>query len=177
MFVTGKPGSGKTSLILKAADELTKKGLKVGGFVTQDIRAGNKRVGFKIKDLATQREGILAHVEQKEGPRVSKYRVNISDLEGIGVKAVEAAKESADWIIIDEIGKMELYSKKFEEVIRETLSSGKNILATVHWDYEHPLILEIKRDYKVYFLGKDNWSETLENILRRIAREARACGS
>lgn len=125
-------------------------------------------MGFKIKDLASGREGILAHVEQKGGPQVSKYRVNIFDLEDIGVKAIEEAKDRADWIIIDEIGKMELYSKKFENVVRELLSSNKNILATVHWKYEHSLIVEIKRNYEVRSLSRENWEEIFEEIIRKL---------
>ena len=167
IFITGKPGTGKTTLVLKIAEELKKKGLKVGGFFTQDIRVNQERKGFKIKNFETGEEGILAHVNQPQGPQVSKYRVNIHDLEEIGVKAVESAV-AKDWIVVDEIGKMELQSTYFEETIKRLVDSNKNILATVHWSYEHPLILKIKKDYNVYFLSKVNSSGMFKEILKQV---------
>jgi len=60
IFITGLPGVGKTTIILKVTKELKNHDLKIGGFVTQEIREKGKRVGFKIKALDTGEEGILA---------------------------------------------------------------------------------------------------------------------
>ena len=90
ILLTGPPGIGKTTAIMKAVEALkARKGLKIGGMITREVREGGKRVGFQIIDLVSNRTGWLAHINQPEGPKISKYRVNLRDLEEIGVKALE----------------------------------------------------------------------------------------
>jgi len=55
MFLTGQPGIGKTSVLIKVLDALKTRGYKVGGMVSREIREGRVRVGFEIVDL--QRDG------------------------------------------------------------------------------------------------------------------------
>ncbi|MFQ6020933.1 MAG: NTPase [Candidatus Aenigmatarchaeota archaeon] len=155
IFITGNPGCGKTSLIKKLI-----KNKNVSGFYTEEIR--NKiRKGFKIIDIKTKEKGILASINIKEGPKVSKYRVNLKDLERIGIKALE---RKSDLIIIDEIGKMELCSEKFENKLKEVLKSNKNILATLGKNY----IKEYKKYGEIIWLTKENWNETLEKLKKMI---------
>lgn len=69
IFVTGKPQTGKTTLLQQIVEELD---LDAGGIICPEIRNKGKRQGFKIVNLATEEEGILAHVDQERGSRVSK---------------------------------------------------------------------------------------------------------
>jgi nucleoside-triphosphatase len=89
ILITGKPGCGKTSLIIEIIKELN---LPAGGFYTQEIREKGVRKGFKIISL-DGREGILARVNFKSPYKVSKYGVNIKDLEEIGIKSILEALE------------------------------------------------------------------------------------
>jgi len=127
ILITGKPGVGKTTLIRKLIEDLN---LDAGGFYTQEIRIGGKRVGFKIITLDGE-ESILAHVDIKSPYRVSKYGVNIDGLEKVGVESIWRALEENDVIVIDEIGKMELFSKSFREAVNSALNSNKITLATI----------------------------------------------
>ena len=52
-------------------------------------------------------------------------------MEDIGVKAVREAIKSKDLIVVDEIGKMELFSPAFKEAIIEALDSKKKFLGTI----------------------------------------------
>ena len=81
MLLTGSPGVGKTSVLLRIVESLKAKGYSVGGMVSREVRVGRDRVGFEILDLNTGRKGWLAHVAQKQGPQVGRYRVNLEDLE------------------------------------------------------------------------------------------------
>ena len=69
LFVTGPPRSGKSTLVSEVVKEMS---IEAEGISTPDIRKNGKRVGFKLKDIKTGEEGVLAHVDQKEGPRVSR---------------------------------------------------------------------------------------------------------
>ncbi|MDP8246890.1 MAG: NTPase [Candidatus Tritonobacter lacicola] len=127
ILLTGRPGVGKTTIIKKAIEGLE---AVAGGFYTEEIREGGRRVGFRIRSMAGE-EGVLAHVDFPGPCRVSKYGVNIADLERVGCGALEAAVEGAELIIMDEIGSMELYSVKFQEMVLRALSSSVPVLGTL----------------------------------------------
>lgn len=144
LLLTGSPGVGKTSVLLRIVESLKAKGYSVGGMVSREILVGSGRVGFEILDLGTGRKGWLAHVSEKQGPRVGRYRVKLGDLDSIGLEAITNAVTSSDVIIIDEIGPMELCSQKFKEAIRRAAESPKLVVGVVHWKAADSLIAEIK---------------------------------
>lgn len=127
ILLAGRPGVGKTTIIKRVVDIL---GGEAGGFYTEEIRQRGRRLGFKIITLEGE-EGVLAHVEIKGAPRVSKYGVNLKDLEEVGVAALRRAIEGRRYVVIDEIGKMELYSLEFRRAVVEALESEKVVLGTV----------------------------------------------
>jgi nucleoside-triphosphatase len=127
VLVTGRPGAGKTTLI-----EAVLAGLRVraGGFVTREIREQGRRVGFSIEDLRGER-GVLAHVGLASPYRVGRYGVNRADLERVGVTALDRAVRESDLIVMDEIGRMELCSRPFQEAVIRALDSEKPVLGTI----------------------------------------------
>lgn len=127
ILISGLPKSGKTTLIKKLINKLK---ISKGGFYTEEIREGGVRKGFSLNTL-DGREGVLSHIDIKSRKRVGRYKVNLKDLEDIGVKAVREAIIHKDLIVVDEIGKMELYSAAFKEVIIEALDSKKKFLGTI----------------------------------------------
>jgi nucleoside-triphosphatase len=132
--------------MLRVAERVRAEGFKVGGMVTREIRKGGVRVGFEVSDLATGEVGVLARVGEGSGPRVGKYRVNLSDLEAVGVEAVNRALRKADVIFVDEVGPMELYSGKFRQAVLEASRSGKPLVATVHYRVKDKLIERLKAE-------------------------------
>ena len=144
LFVTGRPGIGKTSVLLRAVEELKTKGYKVGGMLSREVREKGVRIGFEIIDFYSGQKGWLAHVNQPVGPKVGKYRVNLSDLDIIGAGSIRDATKNAQIIIIDEIGPMELFSRAFREAVVEAMNSGKPLLGTIHFKARDPLVNSIK---------------------------------
>jgi nucleoside-triphosphatase len=145
--LTGNPGVGKTAVLTKTVNALKAEGYTVGGMISREVREGGTRVGFEILDLNSGRRGWLAHVNQKSGPQVGKYHVNIQDLNGVGAQAILDAVEKCAVIAIDEIGPMELFSEKFKEATRKALESCKLVVAVVHWKAQDNLIIEaLKRE-------------------------------
>ncbi len=169
IFITGKPGCGKTTLIKEILKELK---IPAQGFFTEEIREKGKRVGFKIKTL-NQKEGILAHKDLKSQFRVSKYGVNLKDLEEIGVKELEKGLEKEHLLIVDEIGKMELFSQRFKDIILRSLESKNKVLGTIMIK-ENPFSKKIKkrRDTKIFYLTPENKKRIKKEILKILNPKA-----
>jgi nucleoside-triphosphatase len=139
-LLTGRPGTGKTTLIKEAVAGLEG---KAGGFYTEEIRVGGVRRGFRLVTLdgAT---AVLAHVATKGPHRVGKYGVDIECLDKVGVAALEKAVESGELVVVDEIGKMELFSERFRAVVERIVASGQKVLGTIMFP-PHPWADVIKQ--------------------------------
>src|SRR6266566_1375569 len=127
VLLTGRPGSGKTTLIKGVLEELPQCS---GGFYTEEIRKHGTRVGFKVVALDGN-EGVLAHVDFTTPERVGKYRLDLSALEAVGVDAIRKAVHGERLIVIDEIGPMEIRSAPFREAVVDALDSELPVLATI----------------------------------------------
>ena len=131
-LITGRPGSGKTSVIERTISNLRERGFRAGGLYCPEIREGGVRLGFRIIDIMTNEERILAHVRQPTGPQVSKYRVNVVNVDEMSGKAIERALREADFVVIDEIAPMEIHSEGFKRAVLAALDSPKPLLAIIH---------------------------------------------
>lgn len=128
ILVTGRPGAGKTTLVQKVIAA----GIPLaGGFVTEEVRQGGRRAGFRVEDLRSGVEGALAHVSRKGRPRVGKYGVDVASFDRVGVGALRDAAGRPGCIVIDEIGKMELCSSAFREAVTAALDCDAPVLATI----------------------------------------------
>jgi nucleoside-triphosphatase len=127
IFLTGSPGSGKTTAIQKVLSRLT---CNVSGFITQELREGGRRKGFKIITMDGV-EGILAHIELRGVPRIGKYGVNLDAMETIGVSSLQCALEKGTLAVVDEVGPMEILSEGFQEVLLDLFTREVEILGTI----------------------------------------------
>jgi nucleoside-triphosphatase len=130
LLLTGNPGIGKTTVICQVAAQLRKKGaVRVSGFYTTEIREAGQRLGFRLISFHGD-QTTLAHVSFDHRARVGKYGVDVAAIDYFTELAIVTA-ENTDLYIIDEIGKMECLSLRFENRIQQLLHSDKPILATV----------------------------------------------
>lgn len=171
LLLTGSPGVGKTTVLLTVVEALKAKGYSVGGMLSREIRSCGARVGFQILDLSSGRHGWLAHVDQKSGPQVGKYRVNLEDLNSIGAEAIVRAVENFDVVAIDEIGPMELFSEKFKEAVKRAVKSGKPVVGVVHWKAQDKLIDEVKArdDTEVIVVSVENRAKLHKIVLEKAS--------
>ena len=161
-LLTGKPGTGKTSLIKQAIAELRG---KAGGFYTEEIRRGGIREGFRLVTLDGQ-ETILAHINIHSPHRVGKYGVDTDSLDRVGVCALNQAAEECNLIVVDEIGRMELFSTNFREAVWQIINSGKKVLGTIMFK-ANPWADRIKHQPQVNVVEvtRANYHQVLEELL------------
>lgn len=174
-LITGAPGTGKTTVVSKMVTALKAQGLAVGGMISQEARDCCTRKGFEVIDVATGKNGWLAHVDQKTGPQVGKYHVNLSDLDRIGVKAIESATQKCAVVVVDELGPMELFSKQFKQAVQAALENSKVVLAVVHAKAKDPLIEHAKQlpDTELFTVTVDNRDGLPDLIAKRILSGSR----
>jgi nucleoside-triphosphatase len=143
-LLTGRPGTGKTSLIKQAVAELEG---QAGGFYTEEIRSQGTRLGFKLVTLDGH-EAVLAHTDFNKRFQVGKYGVDVESLNRVGVSALRQAAGHCDLVVVDEIGKMELFSADFREAVLGLIGGGKRVLGTIML-HANPWADAIKRQPQV----------------------------
>lgn len=162
ILITGLPGCGKTTLFRKLAQQF--RHLRPVGFFTEEIREAGVRKGFALRSL-DGRQGVLAHVGFSGGPRVGKYGVDVAGFENF-LGEISLDEPKAGLVMIDEIGKMECLSRRFQQMIREILGSERLLIATIA-QHGGGLIEEIKRrkDVRIYTLTVQNRDTIADTIL------------
>ncbi|KAM6916413.1 cancer-related nucleoside-triphosphatase [Xenentodon cancila] len=183
VVVTGPPGVGKTTLIQKACEALLLSGVGAEGFYTEEVREGGRRVGFDVVTLSGER-GHLSRI--RDGPggsqgrreyTVGQYVVDLPSFEGLVLPLFRNLGStdgcSRKVFVIDEIGKMELFSQSFIRAVRQTLDNAPcTILCTIPVPKGKPLGLveevRSRRDVKVFTVSKDNRNALLQDILTTL---------
>ena len=172
LLLTGNPGIGKTTVLMKTISTLKENGCSIGGMLSCEIRKGRTRIGFKILDLNRGKSGWLAHTNQKSGPQIGKYRVNLENLTRIGAQAITYAVTNCCVVVIDEIGPMELCSSNFRDSVYKALESGKTILAVVHLKTNDKFAKEVKtrNDSESFLVTQEN-RDTLSELVSQKTLE------
>ncbi|KAI9394503.1 hypothetical protein POPTR_005G101501v4 [Populus trichocarpa] len=135
-LVTGPPGVGKTTLIMRVFETLKTSNptLKIQGFYTREIREGIERVGFEVVTLDGRKAPLasttISTPESIRWPTVGKYKVDIASFEALALPELQI-KEDTDLFIIDEVGKMELFSSSFFPAVLKVLESNIPLLASI----------------------------------------------
>ena len=128
ILLTGLPSCGKTTVITSLAEFL--KHRKIAGFYTCEIRSQGRRTGFAIRTFSGV-EGILSSTQLPHGPRVGKYRVDVEGFESLVLPELTAGHAQVDVFIIDEIGKMECFSRPFIHAVDAILQGSVHVVATI----------------------------------------------
>ncbi len=154
VLITGEPGIGKSTLLLRLFDML-KVNYKVGGIIAKEIRKDNNRIGFEFIELNTDNKMLLASINSK-GIKIGKYYLNLEGCKSASIALLNAIN-NYDIIICDELGPMELKSNEFRDTARTLLNSTKDKIVSIHMRLRDPLIEEYKMKAEhILIVTKDN---------------------
>jgi nucleoside-triphosphatase len=167
IVLTGAPGVGKTTAVIRVARALKERGVKVGGIVSRELRINNMRVGFEFIDLTSNGRSVLASITGN-GPKVGKYFVNVAGCRFAAERLTNAVRNS-DVIVCDEIGPMELKSKEFIDSVKNLLEVDKKVIVVVHQKLQHPLTDEFRNKSSLLInLDLKNREKVNEILLDRL---------
>ena len=141
ILITGPPRCGKSTLISKLIEYYNnKKDYTIYGFLTPEIRERSNRIGFNIVDIYSGKISQLARVgDFKTKYKLGKYNVFIQEFDKYIEDNLSLEEKTIDLIVIDEIGRMELFSKKFQDFITNIFSLKISVLATIGLKLSHPI--------------------------------------
>lgn len=167
IVLTGAPGVGKTTAVMRVARELKGRGLKVGGIVSRELRTNKVRIGFEFIDLTTDDRSVLASITGN-GPKIGKYFVNLAGCR-FAAKRLKNAVQNSDIIICDEIGPMELKSEELVDSVRNLLDVDKKVIVVVHQKLQHAVTDEFRdKSSLLISVGLENRDNINEILLDRL---------
>ncbi len=144
VFITGKPGVGKTTLLKKVIR--CENFHNVDGCIVEEIKNETSRLGFFIRYLLSNCQTLLASkTEHLSDFYLSKYSINLKGLEEELIPYMEKMikNQNLDFIIFDEIGRMQNASSLFLSKLDCLLRKDCFIISTIVFDDE-----EWARKYK-----------------------------
>lgn len=165
ILITGAPGCGKTTLFKRLAKELAH--LHPVGFYTEEIRERDVRKGFALNGLDGS-SGVLAHVDFAGDFRVGRYGVDVAGFEDF-ISRISFSDQKTQLVMIDEIGKMECFSQKFEMLISDLVDSQKLLIATVARKGGGLIdIIKSRPNIQLLEVTRKNQGALISKILKRV---------
>ncbi|MFC1872735.1 nucleoside-triphosphatase [Chloroflexota bacterium] len=122
IIITGKIGSGKTTVCQKVADQLQSSGRTVGGVLT----IKNSPSEISVQNIVTGQTHPLANeTKDYNGPGTPRYSFSAIGIAFGNETISNAAHDAANVVIIDELGQLELKGEGFAPTL--CLITGGNI--------------------------------------------------
>jgi nucleoside-triphosphatase THEP1 len=135
----GRKHSGKTTAADRLARQVRSKGFRVAGLLAPSVYEDNRLVGFSGIDLGRDRQIDLANRRTAEGKR-GRWEFTKAGLK-LGRAALNpSAASSADLIIVDEFGPLELEGRGWRKEVDLLLASTNvPVVLVVRQELEGPV--------------------------------------
>ena len=172
-LISGKVGCGKSTALSKIVDMLGVK--RCAGLLAGEILENGERVGFSSLGLHSRRQIVLAHHEIDKTYAIEDFGVDLRAFEDLcrAEFAGAMADENIPFILIDEIGRMQLLSKQFERLILQIAESGKILIATICYDDDLDFVRQFKEreDMKLFILNEEDRDHIPLQIVEAVCRD------
>ena len=179
ILLTGPRHVGKTTACWKALPGLRATGLKIAGFVSPPILNGEgHKTGIELVDLTTgQRQKFARVAGPDETPTVGIYLVTDEATEWARGVLAAALTANADWLVIDEIGPLELHHNRGFAFALAPLADPEripNAIVIVRPELARELAERVGRTDTVYVEVTDANRLEIPSQLVRLVQAARA---
>ncbi len=154
ILITGFPRVGKTTLINNLIVNLNKSAV---GLITNEIREKGKRIGFNIMTLSGLEYPLASKLNHSSKYRVSSYGVYVENIDKI-INQLELEMQNSDYdiVIIDEIGRMELFSGPFKRFLENCLDTKEVLGSIMLNDNQYTKRIKERSDTVLFHLTREN---------------------
>ena len=122
IILTGPVNSGKTTFLKTLIPELTRRSIPVHGFLSSRVVTKNKTTGYDLFDIQSQKTLPYLRTDAKEGwEKIGSYYFVPETLEK--AKNIIDKHPIGDWLVVDEIGPLELKGKGLWPALTRILSN------------------------------------------------------
>ncbi|CAH0746970.1 unnamed protein product [Bemisia tabaci] len=164
-------GVGKTTLTKKICERLRTNRIKIQGFYTEEKREHGSRIGFDVVSLDGKRGPLARITSQQCGnfPKVGKYAVDIQAFESIALPILNNLQGSPV-LILDEIGKMELYSNKFKQKVSEIFRNSETVILATIPSRPMPVVDSLRKlpSAKIFTLSVQNRDDLEDEVMTHL---------
>jgi len=167
-IISGETRSGKTTFLKSVIEDFKKDGKNIGGILALGIDHKNERYGFEIENVATGQKTLLCSREPKpESINTGRFYFYKEGL-NFGIQALTTNLDNIDWLVIDEVGYLELKGQGWFEAIEKAM---KQTNLNMIWVVRKRILEEVLNqwpyfNFYVMNINKDKHSDLKEKIIK-----------
>jgi nucleoside-triphosphatase THEP1 len=166
IIITGEIGEGKTTFVSKVVEALEGKGYTSGGFLAIGVHSNGKRTGFDLLELQfSRRIELCRDTPFENGVQFGHYYFSPGGLAEGNAVLKGAYHSGRHFVVIDEVGPMEMNNQGWGETIRQLCRSGglpqlwivrKSLVekAARKWNVGNVYVFDISKDPLAEVIGK-----------------------
>jgi len=144
-LLTGESGSGKTTLLNELVLIFSNNGIITGGFTAPGIWENGKRSGFILHDIINKTNYPLAQTSQPGGEMQGRFSFDGNTLSfGNRLLHEQAEDPCIDFLVIDEVGPMEMRGKGWAPALNKLCFIAK----PQFWVVRPGLVLPVQEKWK-----------------------------
>jgi nucleoside-triphosphatase len=137
VILSGPVGGGKSSAVRELARELESRRIRVGGIVAPRVVREGRTVGYDVEDLSTGTRVALAGL-QPPGIAAERYHLAAQGIR-FARRAITAALQDADVIVVDEVGPAELTGEGHAQSVRAVAAARRPAVLVVRSELVGPV--------------------------------------
>lgn len=162
IFLTGKSGVGKSSLLFKIINEFN---CSIGGYIEKKI-INNNEIKYDMVSLVDGRQNNIIGVSYLDN---KDYKVFKEVFNTIGVEIIQKSIKNSDVIVMDEIGFFELNCIEFREEIIRALDCSKFVIGVIKKsDNDFLNKIRTRSDVLIFEVNFDNREKLFYDIMNVI---------
>ena len=144
--------------------------------------SSSSRIGFDVVTIPDYQRGILARKDLSSKFRTGPYGVDLRSFESLALPSLSSEEDGVNVdldrtiFVLDEIGRMELHSKRFQEQVMALLDQGIRLIGAVtapRYGHRVPFCDYIcaQEGVHVFHLTKKTRDDTVHRLVEMIQRE------
>ncbi len=171
IIISGNIQEGKTTFVEKVINRLARKELPAAGFLAKVIYDGDKRTGYQLQDLSSDRSELLCTIEEHpDWEHYGKFYFN-PNAQQVGNAILNSIPDEAKLIVIDEIGPLELGGDGWAPAIEQLVSHSSQPMI---WVVREHLVEKIARKWTVgeiyhFKLHESPRAEEVEEVILKLS--------